>query len=83
MDATRRAELQMEGAGHSDLSLVQSHHFTACGRMTWGELRQLLDADERVEKALKRIAASPNADDPEEMGECISDVDVILRGSHD
>lgn len=44
-------------------------------------LPALLSAAERLSQVKARVDALPTFDDPEQMGECISDIDEIVRGA--
>lgn len=51
--------------------------------MTPEEYDDLISTARRAERALDRANELPTLDDPEQMGECISDVVEILKGSND
>lgn len=51
MTPERIKDVQMEGAPHDDTAIVQSSHFTAAGRLTWGELRDLLATAARAQES--------------------------------
>lgn len=62
----------MEGDSSNDTHLI-----------AWmrNHLPALLSAAERLSRVEARIKALPTFDDPEQMGECISDIDqIVIRG---